>query len=94
MTPAELNQKLARILSIQRELDLRKELYSELDALVLELQAGGFRSADLEGMRMELVDNFSEKNTCFRPAGIKRYEMEIEPTEKALKREAKAKARA
>jgi hypothetical protein len=85
-----VNQKLARILDIQKELDLRKALYAELDALVLELQAGGFRSADLEGMRLELVDNFAEgKNTVFRPAGVKRFEIEIEPVEKALKREAK-----
>lgn len=88
--PKEIEPKLARVLQIQRELDLRKELYAELDAIVLELQAGGFKSADLEGMRLELVDNFEAKNTCFRPAGVKRFEIEIETVEKALKRAAKA----
>lgn len=84
--------KLARVLEIQRELDLRKALYAELDALVLELQTGGFSSADLEGMRLELVDNFADgKNTVFRPAGVKRFEIKIEPVERALKREAKVR---
>ncbi len=86
----EFKEKLARILSIQRELDVRKALYAELDTLVCELQAGGFKCADLEGMRLELVDNFADgKNVCFRPAGVKRFEVDIEPVEKALKREAK-----
>lgn len=85
-----LDKKLARILSINAELEQRKALYAELDALVLELQAAGFKSADLEGMRLELVDNFADgKNTVFRPAGVKRFEIDIEPVEKALKREAK-----
>lgn len=85
----DTENKLARVLQIQRELDLRKELYAELDALVLELQAGGFKCAELEGMRLELVDNFTEKNTVFRPAGVKRYEIEIETVEKYLKRKAR-----
>ena len=91
----DLVTKLARILDIQAELDARKALYEELDNLVLELRAAGFTSTDLNGMRMELVDNFAEgKNTVFRPAGVKRFEMDIEPTEKALKREAKAAKKA
>lgn len=84
-------EKLAKVLSLIRELDMRKALYAELDALVLELQAGGFKTADLEGMRVELVDNFAESNVCFRPAGVKRYEITSEPIERALKREAKAR---
>lgn len=86
-----LEQKLARILDIKKELDLRKALYEELDTLVLELQGAGFKQTDLDGMRIELVDNFADgKNTVFRPAGVKRFEIEVEPIEKAQKREAKA----
>lgn len=83
-------QTLARILEIQRELDLRKALYDELDQKIMELQAGGFMSAELDGFRMELVDNFAAgNNTCFRPAGVKRFEVKIETLEAYLKRQAK-----
>ena len=72
------NLKIARVLELQRELDLRKELYSELDRLTLELQQEGFRSQEVEGMLLELVDNFADgKNTVFRPAGVKRFELKI-----------------
>lgn len=86
-----LEQKIARVIQIQAELDLRKELYAEMDALALALQAEGFEQLDLNGQRVTLVDNFLSKNTVFRPAGVKRFELEIEPIEKALKREAKAR---
>lgn len=94
MTHDERELKLKRILDITEELEVRKLLYAELDAIVLELQRDGFISADLGLLRMELVDNFDEgKNTVFRPAGVKRFEVTVEPIERALKREAKAKAK-
>ncbi len=87
-----MDNRLKRILDITAELEVRKALYTELDALVLELQAEGFKQTDLEGFRVELVDNFLEKNTVFRPAGVKRFEINVEPLDKVLKREAKRKA--
>lgn len=89
-----VNAKLARIISIKNELDLRKELYDELDKLVLELKDTGFKSFDMEGLRLELVDNFEETNVCYRPAGVKRWEMKIESLEKVAKREARASKKA
>lgn len=84
------NIKLKRVLEIQKELEVRKALYDELDRLTLELKAGGFVSAELEGLRLELIDNFAEgKNTCFRPAGVKRFEIDVEPLETYQKRVAK-----
>lgn len=71
------NAKLARVLELQRELDVRKELYAELDRLTLELQAEGFVSEELDGLILELVDNFKSGNTVFRPAGVKRYELKV-----------------
>lgn len=85
-----LVNKLNRVLDLQKELDLRKALYAELDALIVELAQGGFKEATLNEFHLELVDNFSEKNTCFRPAGVKRFEIDIEPLAKFLKRKAKA----
>lgn len=89
----EHEAKIKRVIEIQKELELRKALYDELDKLTLELKAGGFVSTDIQGLHIELVDNFAEgKNTCFRPAGVKRFEIEVEPLEKYQKRlEKKAK---
>lgn len=82
-------EKVTRVLDLQKELDLRKALYAELDALVLELQADGFKSVDLEGFRIDLIDNFAERNTVFRPAGVKRFEIKVEALETIRKREAR-----
>lgn len=80
------NDKLSRVLEIQRELDIRKELYAELDRITLELQESGFASAELDGLRIDLVDNFSEgKNTVFRPAGVKRFEIKVSDPNKKPK---------
>jgi len=86
---------VARILDIKKELDERKALYEELDQLTLELKKLNFEAMTLNDMRIELVDNFAEgKNTVFRPAGVKRFEVEVETMEKWAKREAKNKKKA
>ncbi len=85
-----LLKTLSRVIDIQKELDLRKELHAELDRLTLELEAAGFTETTLADLHIELVDNFAEKNTCFRPAGVKRFELDVEPLAKFLKRKAKA----
>ena len=44
-----------------------------------------------------IVDNFSEKNTVFRPAGVKRFEASLETTEEyklRLEKDAKKRAKA
>ena len=78
------DQALVRILEITKELEVRKELYAELDNIILQLQKSGFHAADINGMHLELVDNFAEgKNTVFRPAGVKRFEVSVKPIKKA-----------
>lgn len=89
----DLIETLKRVLEIMHELETRKALYEELDALTLELQRAGFASADLEGQRLTLTDNFADSNTAFRPAFVRRYELKAEALEKALKREARAAKR-
>lgn len=79
--------KLTRVLALMRELELRKELYAELDRLILEMKADGFTSALIDGILLELVDNFTEgTNTVFRPAGVKRFEFRISDPNKSKKR--------
>lgn len=70
--------KLKRVIELQAEIEVRKALYDELDKLTLELQAEGFKHAELEGLVVDLVDNFADgRNTVFRPAGVKRFEMKV-----------------
>lgn len=73
----ETKEILARVISIQAELDVRKALYDELDMLTMQLQAEGFSDAEFEGLQIELVDNFAKGNTCFRVAGVKHYELKM-----------------
>lgn len=73
----DTKQILKRVIDIQRELDIRKALYDELDMLTIQLQDEGFKHAELDGMTLDLVDNFEKGNTCFRPAGVKRFELKI-----------------
>lgn len=71
------NEKLIRLLEVHKELEARKVFYEEYDKLVAELRAEGFTHEILEGFDMTLVDNFADKNTVFRPAGVKRFEITI-----------------
>jgi hypothetical protein len=73
----QTKQILARVIELQAELDVRKALYEELDLLTIQLQAEGFHDAELSGMLITLVDNFEINNTCFRPAGVKRFELKV-----------------
>lgn len=83
--------KLKRVIAIQRELDIRKELYAELDKLTLELRQSGFTCTNYDDQVIELVDNFAEGNTVFRPAGVKRFELQVMSREKWFKKRAKAR---
>ncbi len=73
----ETKQILSRVIELQRELDIRKDLYTELDMLVMQLQSEGFVDAEFEGYLLKVVDNFADTNTCFRPAGVKRFELKL-----------------
>jgi hypothetical protein len=73
----ETKQILCRVIELQRELDIRKALYDELDMLTIQLQAEGFKDAELSGLVISLVDNFEKTNTAFRPAGVKRFELKV-----------------
>ena len=81
--------KLRKVLDLMNELDARKALYDELDRLTLELQTEGFSHELIDGKVITLRDNFAEKNTVFRVAGVKHYEIVVESPETVAKREAK-----
>lgn len=60
-----------KALAIMRKLEATKKLYSQLEDVTLELERLGFD----HGTKLYLFDNFSEKNVCFRPAAIRRFEL-------------------
>lgn len=84
------NDKLKRLLDIQRELDVRKALYAEYDKIVLELVQEKFIRAAVDGFVLELKDNFLESNTGWTRSAVKRYEVEVITEELAEKRKRKA----
>lgn len=67
-----------RIDAIKKALEAQKPLYGELDELIIELSgiAEVGTSFSAGGNFVTLVDNFKDKNTVFRPAGVKRFDVE------------------
>jgi hypothetical protein len=86
------DEQVKRLIEIQAELDLRKALYAEYDKIVVELAHGGFIRANLDGLVVELKDNFADSNTGWTRSAVKRFEVEIISAELAEKRAAKRKA--
>lgn len=69
--------RLARVIELVEELELRKALYAELDKLIVELLEEGFTSKMFGPYLVELVDNFEDKNTAWKAAAIKRYDVKV-----------------
>lgn len=70
---------VARAAGIVRELDLRKELYKELDEILLALAQRGFIQTEIDGQTVRLVDKFSPGvNTGWTSAAVRRYDIVIE----------------
>ena len=83
--------RLARVIEIKHELELRNALYAEFDLLVVELARDGFASALIGDMVLTLKDNFAgEKNTGWTSAAVKRFDIEIISTALARKRAKRA----
>lgn len=95
---------VAKIAVLKDEIEAVKPKYDELDELVTQLKAQvpvGVQLFLEDNRSVELVDNFAEKNTVFRPHGVKRFEVSIltaeervEKAEKAAKAAAKAAKKA
>lgn len=85
MTKSKLQRLVERSIEVYEQLEACKPLYKELDALTHEiahLVSGGAREFQHRGMKVKVVDNFSEKNTVFRPAAVRRFELSFEPIAK------------
>ncbi len=68
-----------KISEIKGKLEANKPLYDELDQLTVELskeaEPGTVFNTD-DHHFVTLTDNFAEKNSVWRPACVKRYEVE------------------
>jgi hypothetical protein len=85
----ELKEKLQRIIDINRELEVRKALYGELEKLTLELVASDFREAEMGDLVLTMRDHFSEKNVGWTRSAVVRFEVEV--ITKALSEKRKAR---
>jgi len=74
---SETETKLARVIELTRELEIRKALYDELDKLTLELKAEGFNHKIMLGLEITLKDNFESANVQWRMAAVRRYEIKV-----------------
>lgn len=103
VTPSKLNTILARLAEVQSALDLMKKLYEEKEVLTMQLKelVPVGQEVSHGDYIFSVVDNFAEKNTVFRPAAVKRFDLEVDSilarqlkaekeTEKVAKRAKKA----
>lgn len=75
-----LNSVLARLAEVQSALDLMKKLYEEKEALTMQLKelVPVGQEVSHGDYIFSVVDNFAEKNTVFRPAAVKRFDLEVD----------------
>ena len=81
-----------RIIEIKKAIEAQKALYEELEGLVLALKAhiGTDNELSVGGQHLLIVDNFAEKNTVYRPAAVKRFDLKMVSFEDRVESEAKA----
>ena len=71
-TAASLAREAIKIIET---LNSVKPLYKQLDELTMQLCQA--KEEDLQEYGLVLQDNFKEKNTVFRPTGVKRFELKL-----------------
>jgi len=85
-----LTPPTARLLQLlvekhQRVRDQGKACYQEADSLFEQIRDNmdvGERIILEDGRVFEFVDNYNKSNVCFRPAGVKRFELVEVPKSK------------
>jgi hypothetical protein len=95
MSKKDLNRAVEivnRIAAIKTQLEAAKPLYDELDELTGELGEVAEVNQTLstnDSRFITLVDNFADKNTVFRPAAVRRFDIILENQEELTKRREK-----
>lgn len=93
MSETQIDPRIARLIEITKELEARKALYAEFDALVLELASEAFVSAVVGEVEVRLRDNFASSNTGWTAAAVKRFDIEIDTPERLAAKDARAAAK-
>lgn len=73
-----LTKLIERAIEIQAILEDVKSLYRELDDITLALIENDIFHASHKGYEISVVDNFAIKNTVFRIARVKRYDLKVD----------------
>lgn len=68
---------IERALKIQQQLEENKPLYKEFDQIVMKLASEGFTHDTLDNLEIEVVDNFADKNTSYKVAAVKRFDLKV-----------------
>jgi hypothetical protein len=73
----QVTKLVARLAEVEAVLDVTKKLYAERDELTLKLKemVGIDYEVSSGDIVFKVVDNFAEKNTVFRPAGVRRFDL-------------------
>lgn len=74
----ETKALLEKAISLGKQLEEMKKLYTEMDGVIHLLLKMGFTTHKLNDFNITLKDNFAEKNVVFRPAGVRRFELKID----------------
>lgn len=63
-------------LALQAKIERCKAHYRKLDEIVDLLLGLGYKGSTVDGRRVALVDRFAKKNTVWRAAAVRRFELE------------------
>ncbi len=78
MKKSELKQKIEEALEISEVLALVKPLYARFDAITLDFIAAGISNQVVDGYKINIIDNYADRNTTFKVASFKHYDLKIE----------------
>lgn len=75
-----LDSVLARLAEVEAALGLMKKLYEEKELLTMQLKqlVPVGQEVTYGDFVFSVVDNFAEKNTVFRPAAVKRFDLQVD----------------
>ncbi len=82
MPKVSTKKMIERVVEITAQLAEVKPLYKELDELTITLKDTKKDSFQTKDYSLVLVDNFAGKNTNYRVAAVKRFELKIEKRSK------------
>lgn len=84
----DTQELVERAIEIHLEIEKAKLLYRELDVITDRLLQTGRKKFRFGNYSVSLKDNFERKNTVFRPAAVRHFEIQFEVRVRGVKRAA------